>query len=125
MKSENRQQIYGKNAVLQPGWVNIQVPPEVAESLSEIIQNSKVHLPDLAMFLSKDVFDALTTLFDNTPGVKNSFIDLLFKFLDMDSSTENNYYDQDTHLLFHDIYRILSACTEYLENRKMEGGHDE
>lgn len=119
---KNTGQRYDEKASLQPGWVNIKVPEEIAESLGEIIRNYDVYLPVLEMILRKDVFFALKDFLDDPPSAKKYLQEILFQFLDMDTFTSNGYYDQHTHVLFHNIYCVLSTATEYLENQKMKGG---
>jgi len=121
VKTGNRPQICGKNGSLQPGWVNIQVPAEIAKSLEEII-DKRIYLPVLAMVVSRDVFDRLKDLLDDPPDAKNTLLETLFSFLDMDTFTNNSNYDQNIHVLFKNMYNTLFECTEFLEMQKMKGG---
>ena len=120
-KSENRPQIYGKNGSLQPGWVNIQLPAEIAKSLERIV-DERSYLPVLEMVVSRDVFDQLKDLLDDPPDAKNALLETLFSFLDMDTFTNNRNYDQNIHVLFKNMYNTLFECTEFLEMQKMKGG---
>ena len=109
-KTKTEPQIYGKNHGIQSGWVNIQVPAEIARSLQQVDLSIERNCSHLRMILNEDVFDALYELISSPHLSKNNFDDVLFSFLGMGALSNNMFYDEKTNDFFYAIQYLLTRC---------------
>ncbi|MEI7980289.1 MAG: hypothetical protein WCI71_01460 [Bacteroidota bacterium] len=125
MNQKTTPQRYGKNTEMQPDWVSIQVPTELAGTLEGFVKHKKHRLDDLLMLLSEDVFNALTSLIDDPHHEKKYFDSMLFEFLAGLSLSTDNVIESEHVTLFNGINNLFQSCIEYQQKLAKEGGRDE
>jgi hypothetical protein len=116
-KRKSTPQIYGKSTGNQPGWVNIQVPKEIAEALKKIDFSFEPVIRETSMILCPDVLSEIRNLLTDPASANTTHKETMLNFLDMDTFYEMGYYTKSTHRFFNETHRLFSAALVFQQEQ--------
>jgi len=117
--SNSTKQKYDKITGLQPGWVQIQVPIQIAELLNGINLSHEHIIQELVTILNPDIYFYLTQLIQGPWSRKIDFDAVLFQYLNgISDSSDNLIYSTQVQFLSH-INELLTRLCAF-EFRKEE-----
>jgi hypothetical protein len=125
-KRKSVPQSYNKNSGIQPGWVSIHVPAEIAACLKEIDFKYDHEIVRTSMMLDPNVRDTIHHITESISRYKKSFEGIMFTYLfGIAHPTGSNTIEEDSVDVLYLWNEFINSITDHISRQSGKDGNHE